>query len=248
MSGIRRRDVLAGSALLLVGNKLAQGEVIAGHLPWHPGANAAPEPAQPGSWRFFKPAEAEAVEAIADRFIPPDPQTFGGKEAGCAVFIDRQLAGPYGRREGLYLSGPFRAGTQQQGPQSPQNPGQLYRAGLAALDEYCRSGREAHTSPGKAFAQLTADQQDGILNGLESGAVHFEALDARTFFEQVLKDVQEGFFADPIYGGNRDMCAWKMIGFPGARYDYSDWVGRHNERYPLPPVSIAGRPDWNPPR
>ena len=42
------------------------------------------------------------------------------------------------------------------------------------------------------------------------------------------------------------MCSWKMIGFPGARYDYSDWVGRHNERYPFPPVSIAGRDDWNP--
>ena len=51
----------------------------------------------------------------------------------------------------------------------------------------------------------------------------------------------EGFFADPIYGGNRDMAGWKMIGFPGARYDYRDWVSRHNERYPYPPVSIQGR-------
>jgi gluconate 2-dehydrogenase gamma chain len=31
-----------------------------------------------------------------------------------------------------------------------------------------------------------------------------------------------------------------MIGFPGARYDYRDWVERHNERYPHPPISIAG--------
>jgi gluconate 2-dehydrogenase gamma chain len=58
--------------------------------------------------------------------------------------------------------------------------------------------------------------------------------------------MQQGFFSDPIYGGNRDMCAWKMIGFPGTRYDYREWVGRHNERYPYPPVSIAGRPDWTP--
>ncbi len=36
-----------------------------------------------------------------------------------------------------------------------------------------------------------------------------------------------------------------MIGFPGARYDYRDWIDRHNERYPLPPVSIVGRPEWN---
>ena len=35
-----------------------------------------------------------------------------------------------------------------------------------------------------------------------------------------------------------------MIGFPGARYDYRDWVDRHNERFPLPPVGIAGHPDW----
>jgi gluconate 2-dehydrogenase gamma chain len=40
------------------------------------------------------------------------------------------------------------------------------------------------------------------------------------------------------------MAAWKMIGFPGARYDYTDWVDRHNERYPHPPVSIADHPDW----
>jgi gluconate 2-dehydrogenase gamma chain len=31
-----------------------------------------------------------------------------------------------------------------------------------------------------------------------------------------------------------------MIGFPGARYDYRDWVGRHNERFPLPPIGIGG--------
>jgi gluconate 2-dehydrogenase gamma chain len=60
----------------------------------------------------------------------------------------------------------------------------------------------------------------------------------------VIKDVQMGFFADPIYGGNRDMAGWKMIGFPGARYNYLDWISRHNERFPLPPVSITGRAEW----
>ena len=63
-----------------------------------------------------------------------------------------------------------------------------------------------------------------------------------------MKDTREGFFADPIYGGNRDMVGWKMIGFPGARYDYRDWVSRHNERYPYPPVSIQGRAAGHPAR
>jgi gluconate 2-dehydrogenase gamma chain len=43
-----------------------------------------------------------------------------------------------------------------------------------------------------------------------------------------------------MHGGNKDAAAWKMIGFPGARADYADWVGRPGERYPLPPVSING--------
>jgi gluconate 2-dehydrogenase gamma chain len=64
------------------------------------------------------------------------------------------------------------------------------------------------------------------------------------FFALLLENTMEGFFADPIYGGNRDMAGWKLIGFPGARYDYRDWVERHNEPYPLPPVSIMGRSDW----
>lgn len=37
-----------------------------------------------------------------------------------------------------------------------------------------------------------------------------------------------------------------MIGFPGAYYDYREWVGRHNERSPHPPVGISGRPEWTP--
>jgi gluconate 2-dehydrogenase gamma chain len=99
---------------------------------------------------------------------------------------------------------------------------------------------------GRPFAELDAEQQDEILRGMQAGGVTLESVDARTFFQQIVQDVQQGFFADPIYGGNKDMCAWKMIGFPGAHYDYRAWVGRHNERYPYPPVSIAGRPEWTP--
>ncbi len=244
MTGIRRRDLLTGAALLVAGGEVAKGEVISGHLPWHPAETTAPQPVKPGPWLFFTPAEVAAMGAIADRIVPPDSQTLGGKEAGCVVFVDRQLSGSYGRREGLYVSGPFEKGTQEQGPQSPQTPRDLYRSGLSALDRYCRAGSRP-AAERKAFAELTAEQQDEVLHGLESGTAQLEGLDGKTFFEQLLKDIQQGFFADPIYGGNRDMCAWKMIGFPGARYDYTDWVGKHNQRYPYAPVSIAGRPAWN---
>jgi gluconate 2-dehydrogenase gamma chain len=246
MPPFRRRDLLKGTALVLAGHTVARAGLITGSLPWHPGAAAAPHthPDDPtsGVWKFFTAPEAMTMEAIADRFIPPDPQTLGGKDAGCAVFIDRQLAGAYGQRDGLYTAPPFQKGDKQQGPQSAIGPAELYRKGLAALDEHVRTERHA-----RAFAALDAAQQDDVLHGLEDGKIKFSGgLDAQTFFEQMLKDVQQGFFADPIYGGNRDMCAWKMIGFPGARYDYRDWVEHHNEPYPLPPVSIAGRAEWTP--
>jgi gluconate 2-dehydrogenase gamma chain len=239
----RRRDLLTSTAMLIGGAVVARAGTIAGQLPWRPGAGAPPEPVRPGPWVYFTGAEGAAVEAIADRIIPPDADTSGGKDAGCAVFIDRQLAGPYGRQEGLYVRPPFLKGMKQQGPQDEAGPAEQYRAGLAALDRYCRTNHG-----GKAFAELADADKDTVLTGLESSTVKLDGADGKAFFELLLKDLQQGFFADPIYGGNRDMVAWRMIGYPGARYDYRDWVSRHNERFPLPPVSITGRADWTPRR
>jgi gluconate 2-dehydrogenase gamma chain len=194
-----------------------------------------------GSWVFFTALEGRNMEALADRIVPPDPETPGGKEAGCAIFVDRQLAGPYGAQDGLYLRPPFMKGGVNQGPQSEGGPRKQYRDGLAALDRACRA-----KFGGKTFVELAEPDQDAILHGLESGDVKFDGTDGKLFFAAAVKDVQMGFFADPIYGGNRDMAAWKMIGYPGARYNYLDWVGRHNERFPLPPVSMTGSIDWTP--
>jgi gluconate 2-dehydrogenase gamma chain len=53
--------------------------------------------------------------------------------------------------------------------------------------------------------------------------------------------VLEGYFSDPLYGGNREMGPWRMIGFPGARYDLRSFVSRYNEPYTLPPVGLTER-------
>jgi gluconate 2-dehydrogenase gamma chain len=241
MPGFTRRALLASTALCVASIGAGRATIISGALPWQPFPGDPPEPARPGPWLFFTADEARVIEAIVDRIIPPDPDTPGGKDAGCAVYIDRQLAGPYGRRAGLYVSPPFQKGKPQQGPQGEDSPAQLYRKSLAALDQYCRSQKG-----NKAFAELSAEQQDDVLHGLENGTIEFNGDMALGFFSALLKDVPEGFFSDPIHGGNRDMVGWRMIGFPGIRYDYRDWVSRHNERYPLPPVSIAGRADWTP--
>jgi len=239
---ISRRELLAGTALgvLVLSFATARARVVMGDLPWDPDAGAPPHAVtKPDVWSFFTPEEGAAVEALVDRLIPPDSKTAGGKDAGCAVYIDRQLAGPYGNSQGLYMRPPFADGTPQQGPQSPLTPALRYRQSLAALDKYCRI-----TFAGTAFASLTDGQKDDVITKLEKGPIHLDGASARAFFEFLLKNTKEGFFADPVYGGNRNMVGWKMIGFPGARYDYRDWIERHNERYPLPPVGIMGRPEW----
>ena len=232
-----RRALLASTALLLAA-PAARAEIFqAGEgLPWRPFAADPPQAVKPGPWVFFTPEEAAAVEALVDRLIPPDPETAGGKDCGCAVYIDRQLAGDYGSAAGLYWSGPFLPATPEQGLQGPLTPAQLYRRTLAALDQYCRGAYAA-----KTFTQLPDGEKDRIMAGMENGSLQLEGRPSKPFFEALLQDTRQGFFADPIYGGNRDMAAWKMIGFPGARYDYRDWIERHGERYPHPPISIGGR-------
>jgi gluconate 2-dehydrogenase gamma chain len=236
---ICRRQLLAGAAYFALGSSRAGATIIFDHLPWTPNAGNPPTAATIGPWLFFTGDEGRTVEALADRIIPADSETPGGKDSGCAVFIDRQLAGPYGRQDGLYIRPPFQKGAKNQGHQSEKGPMQEYREGLAALDKACKA-----QLGGNAFFELPDADKDRVLSELESGEFKLDGVDGKAFFAQVVKDVQMGFFADPIYGGNRDMVAWKMIGYPGSRYNYLDWVSRHNEKFPLPPVSMTGRAEW----
>jgi len=235
----RRRLLASAAAVLLTGTAAARALTISQGMPWAPGTATPPDPVRPGPWMFFTADEASLIEAAVDRLIPRDDRGPGGKDAGCAVFIDRQLAGPYGRADGLYMKPPFMPGAATQGYQMPDSPAGRYRAALKAVAEYVKAAFS-----GKSFRELAPPDQDKVLAGLESGSISLQQIDGAQFFALLLQNTQEGFFADPVYGGNRDMAGWKLLGFPGARYDYRDWVERHNEPYPLPPVSIMGRSDW----
>jgi gluconate 2-dehydrogenase gamma chain len=239
---MNRRQLLGSSAvvLLALNSRSVRAAIVKGGLPWKPGSADPPAAVTPQGWKYFTPQEAAAVEAFVDRLIPADALSPGGKDCGCAVFIDRQLAGPPGRFDGYYMSGPFVPGTKEQGPQSPVTPAQHYRKALAALDSACRA-RFAN----RGFADLSDDQKDEVIRGLEDGSFKLDGTDAQDFFKLILKDTQYGFLADPIYGGNKDMASWKMIGFPGAHYDYRDWIDRHNQRVTLPPVGINNHPNWS---
>jgi gluconate 2-dehydrogenase gamma chain len=248
MSGDRvsRRNLLkagAAAGTLAVASGALAGEAAArtiqGEVPWQPSDADAPTPVAPGPYQFLNPDEAAFVEAAADRLIPADEHGPSARSLGGAIFIDRQLAGDYGTAQHWYMQGPWEKGTPSQGYQLRFTPAQLYRVGIKATDDYCRKN-----FAGKRFADLAPDAQDEVLSRLETGKAELDGVDAGTFFAQLLQNTIEGFFADPLYGGNKDMASWKMIGFAGARYDHRDWVAKHNEKYPLPPVSIYGRAGW----
>ncbi len=237
-NGLTRRKLLAASAATVAAGVAATAKAVTinGVPQWLPFDHNGPLHYEAKGWQFFTLEEAREVEAIVERLIPADDLSVSGKEAGCAVFIDRQLTGHYGRYERLYQYGPFVPGIE---PTSELVPAERYRVGLEQLGRYCQA------TFGKRFSELESGQCDKVLEKMESGDITFEGIESKVFFEQILQNTMEGFFADPIYGGNRDMVSWKMLGFPGARYDYRPYIDRHNEKLDLIPLSIVGSSSWN---
>ena len=197
------------------------------------GATARATPATAHAWRFLNAEESRALEAAVARLIPADDDGPGAAEAGVAAFIDLQLAGAWGNGEQFYQKGPFAAGTPQQGYQLAFTPAAMFRLGLAKLDESARK------SGGAAFADLPAAQQDEMLAQAEHGKLDFGPLPSAVFFASLLDATMEGFFSDPIYGGNRDKIGWKLVGFPGVAAVYTTFVDKHGVPYNAEPVSIV---------
>ena len=184
---------------------------------------------------FFNPVEWSFINAAVGRLIPSDGPGPGGLETGVPEFIDRQMELPYGHGAYFYLQGPFEPDAPATlGYQLRYTPRELYRSGIAAANEACK------TAAGKAFADLTPDEQDRFLGSLEKNEVQLSGPPAGTLFAQLLENAREGYFADPLYGGNRGMAAWKWIGFPGARADFTDWIDQAGHKYPYGPVAISG--------
>jgi gluconate 2-dehydrogenase gamma chain len=184
---------------------------------------------------FFKDAEWAFINSAVDRLIPADAHGPGGLEAGVPVFIDRQLDMPYGHGAYFYMQGPFHPDAHPTlGYQLQYTPRELYRLGIGAADTVCKQAK------GRVFSDLPHLDQERFLTSLEKGNVTLQGPPAATFFAQLLANTREGYFADPMYGGNRGMGAWKMIGFPGARADFTDWMNQQGRAYPYGPIAVNG--------
>ena len=241
---ISRRELLkvAGAAgagvLVSEGSAGAQGLPAAG-----PVAGEAAVPVQAATGQvaagqevlfFFNDVEARLVDAMIGRLIPADEWP-GASEAGVLYAIDRQLAAAYGAGDKMYLKGPWKPDAPpQQGYQLRFTPAELYRTALTEIREAV-----ARDNDGTEFWDLPVGAMDQILKSMETGEMTLPSLPSAVFFETLLANTIEGYFADPAYGGNRDMAAWRMIGFPGAYAQYLDWVDRYGVPYPRQPISFA---------
>lgn len=192
-------------------------------------------PSQAYSPKYFTREEWVFLHAACARLIPADENGPGAVELGVPEFIDREMDGAFGHAANWYMQGPFASALPELGYQSPLTPREVYRSGIAAVDAHCR-----RRSVNKYFSELSAAAQDSVLTDLENGELDFENVSGKAFFGFLLQNTREGYLADPIHGGNKNMESWKMIGFPGARADFLDWVDKYGTRYPLGPVGITG--------
>ncbi|WP_437882378.1 gluconate 2-dehydrogenase subunit 3 family protein [Pseudomonas sp. LRF_L74] len=236
---MRRRDALRSLGALVAAaglTKVSATELKA--VPHETGLNPEmlPVPVMAGGQdKVFTGTTRATLSAIYDRLIPHDELGPSATEAGCMDFIESQMAGPYGDSKDVYLEQPLQDDESELMALAIdlRNRRDYYLAGLAFVEE------QAKQRHGASFADLDGEQMDRLLNDLEVGRLEWEGKGSGSrFFEMLLQNVREGYFADPLYGGNRDMVGWKLVGFPGARYDYRPYIHRNGQNLGLEPISL----------
>ena len=164
--------------------------------------------------RFFTAEEARVIQAATERIFPSDASGPGATEAGVTIYIDRQLASPYGKDKYRYTKGPWIESIPEHGYQGKETPQQIYRAGIKVLGD---------------FAGLSSQEQD----------VRLETIQETVFFRLMHAHTVEGMFCDPLHGGNLGMVGWKMIGYPGPRMSYRYEIDKYfGKAYVAEPKSL----------
>ena len=171
--------------------------------------------------RFFTAEEARVITAACARIFPSDASGPGATEANVVIYIDRQLAGPYGRDKYRYTKGPWVESYPEHGYQDKAGPSETYREGLKILGD---------------FAGLSPADQDARLRSIEKSH----------FFQLLRQHTLEGMFCDPMHGGNAGLIGWQLIGYPGPLMNYRDEIDKNHglpfHRKPQSLAQIVGHP------
>ena len=200
-------------------------------------AAAAASAAPPAGYLSLSANEAAFVETMVNIMCPADEFTPNGVDCGLATYIDRQLAGDFGKGSKRYMRGPFGEGKPQQGNQLPLTPEQFFKAGAEAAEAACVKKH------GKRFDEIAPADADAFLRELMAGKVADARVPLGAWFNEIVYPLfNQACFADPIYGGNAGKVFWKMIGYPGLPATHTvDMIQYRGKPFPgaKDPKSIA---------
>lgn len=182
---------------------------------------------------YFTPSQYQTTAAAVERIYPTDDNGPGAKDLGAAIYIDHQLAGKWGNNVKDYRLGKFYKPDDNQGPQTKLLRKDLFIAGLEALDEYSNQNYNG------AFTGLEAGQQDEVLTAFSEGEVKLYGDTSSAEFFSLLRTMTiEGVYADPMYGGNKEMQGWAMRKYPGTRMSFVKEI-QSDEFIELKPESLS---------
>jgi gluconate 2-dehydrogenase gamma chain len=201
---------------------------------------------------FFNAEQRATIEAAMARIIPTDDQP-GAREAGTIDFLDRYLSG----LDFIYAKPDGSGFEKLQGKHADAWKRRIeiirskYVEGIRELD------RRSRSQFGAEFVRLACEQQDRILAGMEHPALQNEAgaEEAKSaepalqqtnaevdldFFSLLALHTRQGFYSDPIYGGNQNRVGWKLIGFEGPE----SLAETHAGRFTTLPFFAEQQIDW----
>ncbi|SFE18846.1 gluconate 2-dehydrogenase gamma chain [Lentibacillus persicus] len=169
--------------------------------------------------QYFKNrANFDILSQATERIFPEDENGPGAIGLGVPYYIDHQLAGLWGINAREYRQGPFYKGEPNQGYQSQLKYHEVFDLGIEALEKYSQS------TFNQRFTELEAEQQDEVLMAFDDNEVNMSVISSSLFFELLRTLTFEGAYADPLYGGNKDMQGWRMKEYPGVQLSYTDQI------------------------
>ncbi len=135
----------------------------------------------------FTVRQKSTAAALFATLFPSDNLQPGAKEIGVLDYVERLLTG-YG-----------------------QDLQEQYQWGLDSLEEAAQSTWR------RSFAHCNPATQQELVRLLEKGRLGVgHAQSQQAFMDLVVAHMQEGLFADPLHGGNREKRGWKLLRHPGV--------------------------------
>ncbi|WP_312469628.1 gluconate 2-dehydrogenase subunit 3 family protein [Neobacillus sp.] len=180
---------------------------------------------------FSNPEDFKVLSQACERIFPTDDLGPGAIDLDVPYYIDHQLAGAWGNNARDFMLGPFYPGIETQGFQSHLKRNEIFSQGIARIQSVSQEKYK------KNFIDLTDKEQDDVLTAFEKGKVPMQGVTSSDFFTLLRIGVLEGVYADPLYGGNRDMGGWKMKGFPGNQMSYLNQI-EAKDFLDIKPVSL----------